>query len=543
MIRSNWSSLTASDDGIADLTLYLGGRSASLSELLPMLQSMGVVVLEERPFTVTRPDGLPVWIYQFKISPHQSIPTRLAGPERDATATRFADAVTAIWHGRVEIDRFNELVLRAGLTWQQVAVLRSYAKYLRQAGFPYSQSHIETVINDNAKTARSLVELFEALFDPADSDDDAERHDAQSAAAAVAADIDALVSLDTDRVLRAFASMIQATLRTNYFVTRHGFGARAERVVVQAQPRSDRRTAVAAAEVRDLRVLAAGGGRAPAVRPRGARRAALVGPPGGLPHRDPRPGQGAGGEERRHRAGRRQGRLRRQEAAAATGEPAADRDAQRTRAWPATAVHRRAARPHRQRRQGDRRVVIPAGRGAPRRRRRVPRGGRRQGHRDVLRHRQRGRRVYSFWLGDAFASGGSVGYDHKAMGITAKGAWEAVKRHFREMGVDTQTEDFTVVGVGDMSGDVFGNGMLLSKHIRLLAAFDHRHIFIDPNPDAATSWDERKRLFDLPRSSWEDYDRVADQRGRRRLQPATEVHPDQPAGPRRAGHRRTTSRK
>ena len=113
---------------------------------------------------------------------------------------------------------------------------------------------------------------------------------------------------------------------------------------------------------------------------------------------------------------------------------------------------------------------------------------------------------YGFWLGDAFASGGSVGYDHKAMGITAKGAWEAVKRHFREMGVDTQTEDFTVVGIGDMSGDVFGNGMLLSKHIRLLAAFDHRHIFLDPDPDAATSWEERKRLFDLPRSSWDDYD-------------------------------------
>ncbi|MGV0800453.1 NAD-glutamate dehydrogenase domain-containing protein, partial [Mycolicibacterium elephantis] len=113
---------------------------------------------------------------------------------------------------------------------------------------------------------------------------------------------------------------------------------------------------------------------------------------------------------------------------------------------------------------------------------------------------------YGFWLGDAFASGGSVGYDHKAMGITARGAWESVKRHFREMGVDTQAEDFTVVGIGDMSGDVFGNGMLLSKHIRLLAAFDHRHIFIDPDPDAASSWEERKRLFDLPRSSWADYD-------------------------------------
>ena len=131
-----------------------------------MLQSMGVVVLEERPFTVTRPDGLPVWIYQFKISPHPDIPTPPAGPDRVAMAERFADAVTAIWHGRVEIDRFNELVLRAGLTWQQVAVLRTYAKYLRQAGFPYSQSHIETVLNDNAGTARSLVELFEALVRP-----------------------------------------------------------------------------------------------------------------------------------------------------------------------------------------------------------------------------------------------------------------------------------------------------------------------------------------------------------------------------------------
>ena len=113
---------------------------------------------------------------------------------------------------------------------------------------------------------------------------------------------------------------------------------------------------------------------------------------------------------------------------------------------------------------------------------------------------------YGFWLGDAFASGGSVGYDHKAMGITARGAWVSVRRHFREMGVDSQSEDFTVVGIGDMSGDVFGNGMLCSEHIRLVAAFDHRDIFIDPNPDAATSYAERKRLFDLPRSSWQDYD-------------------------------------
>ena len=226
------------ENGVARLTWFLGGRTASLSQLLPMLQSMGVVVLEERPFTVTRPDGLPVWIYQFKISPHPTIPmARPPTAERDATAQRFADAVTAIWQGRVEIDRFNELVMRAGLTWQQVVLLRAYAKYLRQAGFPYSQSYIESVLNEHASTARSLVNLFEALFDPRPSGSPTSR-DAQAAAAAVAADIDALVSLDTDRILRAFASLVQATLRTNYFVTREGSARSPRRVGAQAQRRS-----------------------------------------------------------------------------------------------------------------------------------------------------------------------------------------------------------------------------------------------------------------------------------------------------------------
>ncbi|HEX3286571.1 MAG TPA: NAD-glutamate dehydrogenase domain-containing protein, partial [Mycobacterium sp.] len=221
-------------DGAARLIWYLGGRSASLSQLLPMLQSMGVIVLEERPFTVTRADGLPVWIYQFKISVLSDIPEEPEGPERDATAVRFADAVTAIWHGRAEIDRFNELVLRAGLTWQQVVILRAYAKYLRQAGFPYSQAHIEGVLNGNPGTSRSLVKLFEAMFDPAA---DPERKTAQAAAASVAADIDALTSLDTDRVLRGFASMIQATLRTNYFVRRQD-SARAQNVLaIKMNPR------------------------------------------------------------------------------------------------------------------------------------------------------------------------------------------------------------------------------------------------------------------------------------------------------------------
>jgi len=495
-------------DGAAQLTWFLGGRTASLSQLLPMLQSMGVVVLEERPFTVTRPDGLPVWIYQFKISPHPTVPLSSTAAERDATAQRFADAVTAIWQGHVEIDRFNELVMRAGLTWQQVALLRAYAKYLRQAGFPYSQSYIESVLNEHPATARSLVVLFEALFDPRPPGSSTSR-DAQAAAAAVAADIDALMSLDTDRILRAFASLVQATLRTNYFVTREG-SARTRDVLalkLDAQlidqlplPRPRFEIFVYSPRVEGVHLrfgpVARGGLRwsdrrddfrteiLGLVKAQAVKNAVIVpvGAKGGFVVKRP---------------------------PLATGDPAADRDATRAegvacyqlfisglldvtdnvdhatkKVNPPPEVVRRDA-------DDDAYLVVAADKGTAT-------------FSDIANDVAKS---YGFWLGDAFASGGSVGYDHKAMGITAKGAWEAVKRHFREMGIDTQAEDFTVVGIGDMSGDVFGNGMLLSKHIRLLAAFDHRHIFLDPNPNTADAWEERRRMFDLPRSSWDDYDK------------------------------------
>ncbi len=490
----------------AQLTWFLGGRTASLSQLLPMLQSMGVVVLEERPFTVTRPDGLPVWIYQFKIAPHPTFQLASTAAERDASAERFADAVTAIWNGRIEIDRFNELVMRASLTWQQVVLLRAYAKYLRQVNFPYSQSYIESVLNEYPTTARSLVTLFEALFDP--SSGSSSSRDAQAAAAAVAADIDALVSLDTDRILRAFASLVQATLRTNYFVTREG-SARARNVLaikLDAQlvdevplPRPKYEIFVYSPRVEGVHLrfgpVARGGLRwsdrrddfrteiLGLVKAQAVKNAVIVpvGAKGGFVLKAaPQP----------------------------TGDPAVDREATRAegvacyqlfvsglldvtdnvdhatgKVSPPTEVVRRDG--------DDAYLVVAADKGTAT-------------FSDIANDVAKS---YGFWLGDAFASGGSVGYDHKAMGITAKGAWEAVKRHFREMGVDTQTEDFTVVGVGDMSGDVFGNGMLLSEHIRLIAAFDHRHIFFDPNPDVAVSFGERRRMFDLPRSSWDDYDK------------------------------------
>ncbi|OMC08690.1 NAD-glutamate dehydrogenase [Mycobacterium sp. SP-6446] len=495
------------EDGVAQLTWFLGGHTASLSQLLPMLQSMGVVVLEERPFTVTRPDGLPVWIYQFKIQPHPTIPFAKTAAERDSTAERFADAVTAIWQGRVEIDRFNELVMRARLTWQQVVLIRAYAKYLRQANFPYSQSHIETVLNDHPSTARSLLQLFEALFDPRASGSPTSR-DAQAAAASVAADIDAVVGLDTDRILRAFASLVQATLRTNYFVTREG-SARARNVLalkLDAQlieelplPRPKYEIFVYSPRVEGVHLrfgpVARGGLRwsdrrddfrteiLGLVKAQAVKNAVIVpvGAKGGFVlKRPPLP----------------------------TGDAAGDREALRAEGVTCYqlfisglldvtdnvdhATGKVSAPPEVIRRDGDDAyLVVAADKGTAT-------------FSDIANDVAKS---YGFWLGDAFASGGSVGYDHKAMGITAKGAWEAVKRHFREMGVDTQTEDFTVVGIGDMSGDVFGNGMLLSEHIRLLAAFDHRHVFLDPDPDAAASWRERQRMFDLPRSSWDDYDK------------------------------------
>jgi glutamate dehydrogenase len=488
----------------AFLTWYLGGSSASLSQLLPMLQCMGVEVLEERPFSVIRPDGLSVRIYQFTIRPDPGVAWSQTRQEWDATAQRFTDAVTAIWHGRVEVDRFNELVLRAGLTWQQVILLRAYAKYLRQAGFPYSQSRIESVLNENSSTARSLVALFEAMFDPESA---AKSLDARAAARSVAADIDALTSLDTDRVLRAFASMIEATLRTNYFVT-DPTSARArnalsiklnpEFITELPLPRPKFEIFVYSPRVEGVHLrfgpVARGGLRwsdrredfrtevLGLVKAQAVKNAVIVpvGAKGGFVVKQP---------------------------PVPTGDAALDREAFRDegvacyrlfvagllditdnveRHSGAVVTRARVVR-----RDGDDAyLVVAADKGTAT-------------FSDIANDVANS---YGFWLGDAFASGGSVGYDHKVMGITAKGAWESVRRHFRELGTDTQAEDFTVAGIGDMSGDVFGNGMLLSDHIRLIAAFDHRHIFVDPDPDAARSFQERRRLFDLPRSSWEDYD-------------------------------------
>lgn len=481
--------------------MYLADEGVSLSQVLPVLQSLGVDVIFERPYPLTRPDGVRCWIYSFAITVVHDLRDRPDITPRGEVGRRFNEAFVAVWERRAETDRFNELVLRAGLTWREAGVLRAYGKYLRQAGFAYSQHHIQHVLCTNPQMVASLSGLFHTQFDP-DREPDPAGADVRSAE--LTAELKAIVSIDTDRVLRAYLHLIRGTVRTNYYV-RDAVGApppqlslklAAREIPELPEPRPLYEVYVSSPRVEGVHLrfgmVARGGLRwsdrledyrtevLGLVKAQAVKNAVIVplGAKGGfVVKRPPEP----------------------------TGEQAVDRDAARAEGVrcyrmfiaglldvtdnleqgvvvPPDRVVRRDG--------DDAYLVVAADKGTA-------------AFSDIANGVSAD---YGFWLADAFASGGSSGYDHKQMGITARGAWEAVKRHFWERGVDTQSQDFTVVGVGDMSGDVFGNGMLCSGHIRLLAAFDHRHIFIDPDPDARASLAERRRLYDLPRSSWKDYD-------------------------------------
>ncbi len=478
------------------LTLYVGGRTASLSEVLPILQSLGVEVLDERPYAITNSGGIDCRIYEFTLRyPERTLPDDVVDED---FARRFTDTCAAIWHGYGEADRFNELVPRAGLDPNQVGVLRAYANYLRQGGFPYSRTHIATVLGEHRDLTRDLIGLFDAQFDPATT------AAVDPMLAALEAGIATVPGLDADRILRAYLTVIMATLRTNFFV-RDETGERAclsfkfapRRIPEMPVPRPQFEIYVHSPQVEGVHMrfgkVARGGLRwsdrredyraevLGLVKAQAVKNAVIVpaGAKGGFVVKRP---------------------------PASTGDEAADREALRAEGVRCyrtfigglldltdnvdLATGAVIPPPRVRRRDGDDTyLVVAADKGT---------ASFSDIANDVAAH-------YGFWLGDAFASGGSVGYDHKALGITAKGAWESVKRHFQELGIDTQSEDFTAIGIGDMSGDVFGNGMLASRHIRLVAAFDHRHIFLDPNPDAEVSFAERARLFGIPRSSWADY--------------------------------------
>ncbi len=486
--------------GEVRFTIFRIGQPLLLSDVLPVLQHMGVSVVDERPYDVTRPDGERAWIYDFGLR------TRLPVHSADEhQAELFQDAFAAIWRGRAEDDGFNALVLLGGLDWRQVAVLRSYARYLRQGGLTFSQDYIEDCLAAHVDVARLLVELFEARFTPGSPADDGERTERCEALTGRIgqglADVD---SLDQDRILNALLAVIRATVRTNYFQRADTGGPHAYLSV-----KLDPHAVPDLPEPRPFREIWVYSPRLEGVHLRFGAVAR-----GGLRWSDRRE------DLRTEILGLVKAQIVKNTVIVPTGAKggfvlkrppeAADRDALLTEAVACYRIFISALLDITDNLEpapgGDTRVVPPQ---------------------DVVRHdgddsylvvaADKGTATFSdianevaaaygFWLGDAFASGGSAGYDHKAMGITARGAWESVKRHFRELGVDTQAQDFTVTGVGDMSGDVFGNGMLLSEHIRLVAAFDHRHIFLDPDPDATVSYRERRRLFELPRSSWADYD-------------------------------------
>ncbi|MDO5698526.1 MAG: NAD-glutamate dehydrogenase [Dermatophilus congolensis] len=492
----------------------LFSRSAiSLSDVLPVFTDLGVRVTDERPHMVRRADGATFHIYDFGL---RATSGALWPETTGETTLPFEEAFRAVWEGAAESDRFNALVLQAGLSWRQVVILRAIWSYLRQAGTTYSQAYAEDAMLANPGIAAELVGLFEARFAPADaqadSQADAERSGDTDGAAddtagrsercdAIVEGIEAMLAdvsvLDEDRILRRFVAVILATQRTNFYAPRAGatLALKLHPAEVPGVPEP-----LPAVEVWVYN---------PRVEGTHLRFGAVA--RGGLRWSDRRE------DFRTEVLGLVKAQMVKNALIVPTGSKGgfyakrlpdpSERDAWRAEGVAAYRIFIGALLDLTDNRQGD--AVIP------------PEG--------VVRHdgddpylvvaADKGTASFSdianevaisygFWLDDAFASGGSAGYDHKGMGITARGAWVSVQRHFRELGVDVQSQDFTVVGVGDMSGDVFGNGMLRSEHIRLVAAFDHRHVFVDPEPDAASTFAERRRLFELAGSSWDDFDRA-----------------------------------
>lgn len=474
------------------LKLFHRDEPIHLSDVMPMLENLGLRVIGESPYTVKKSDGSVDWILDFSMIHNGSAEVDLR-QARD----RFQDAFAKIWSGELESDGFNRLVLGAGLSGREVTILRSYARYMRQVGFPFSQQYIEDTLSTHTHLAVSIVALFDLRFNPTMGWSEKKQ---QKQLDAIFASLDKVESLDDDRIIRRYVDMIVATVRTNYYQVCEnnqskpwlslklkpsnipeipapvpafeifvyapdieGVHLRGGKVARGGLRWSDRQE--------DFRTEVLGLVKAQQVKntvivPVGAKGGFVCKKQHNFTTRDDIFAEGQ--------------RCYKQFIRALLD--VSDNIIEGEVIPPKNVVRHDDDDPY---------LVVAADKGTAT-------------FSDLANSVSE---EYNFWLGDAFASGGSNGYDHKAMGITAKGAWESVKRHFREMGIDCQTTDFTVAGVGDMAGDVFGNGMLLSKHIRLQAAFNHMHIFIDPNPNAEMTWPERNRLFELPRSSWEDYNK------------------------------------
>ena len=480
-------------DGLLHFKVFGCDQPLPLSDVLPILECMGLRVISARPYELELADGAPRWVLNFDMRED-------TGVQVDVSEVKdiFREAFAQIWEGRLENDDFNRLVLNAHLDGRDISIVRAYSKYLQQTRITFSQAYMQQTLCQHPKIAKDLIALFYARFDPA-AEIERQNHCATRAQSIEAA-LEHVRSLDEDRILRRFLAVIQATLRTNFFQADPHTGQAKDYIAFKFDPShipelpkplpmfeifvySPR---VEAVHLRGG--LVARGGLRWSDRREDFRTEVLglvkaqmvknsvivpVGSKGGFVVKRPLTG------------------LSREAVAAEVQDcyrtfisgmlDITDNRVDDCIQPPPQVVRHDGDDPY---------LVVAADKGTA----------------TFSDFANRIAMDYGFWLGDAFASGGANGYDHKKMGITARGAWESVKRHFRELGLDIQNrDDFTVVGIGDMGGDVFGNGMLLSRHIKLVAAFNHLHIFLDPDPDPETSFQERQRLFNLPRSSWEDY--------------------------------------
>ncbi|MFT6914619.1 MAG: glutamate dehydrogenase [Motiliproteus sp.] len=468
------------------------GPLVALSDVLPILEHMGVKVLGASPYALKPQDARGCWILDFKID-HQ----RGVDPEDRQLREQFQETFVRCYQGDIESDGFNALVIAAGIGWRQVILLRALCKYLLQLRLPFSQTYMQQTLATNATITRLLVAWFEQRFDPTREVDRQARTEALTAQIETA--LDEVENLDQDRILRHFLSLLQAMLRTNYFQPdaedQHkaylSFKLRPELIPAAPQPKPMFEIFVYAPWVEGVHM-------------RGGKVAR-----GGLRWSDRKE------DFRTEVLGLVKAQLVKNAVIVPVGAKGGFVPKQLSSEAGRDAIQAEVIHSYKtficglldltdnlvdgvltppplvvRHDDDDPYLVVAADKGTAT-------------FSDIANEISA---AYGFWLGDAFASGGSQGYDHKKMGITARGGWESVKRLFRERGLDTQSSDFSVVGIGDMGGDVFGNGMLLSEHIQLVAAFNHQHIFIDPTPVAGTSYSERRRLFELPRSSWSDYD-------------------------------------
>lgn len=471
--------------------IYQYNQPIPLSDVLPILENLGLRIISERSYVLKLEKNHEAWINDFSMFYQDDDNLNV-----DKIKERFQEAFLQIWFQKAENDGFNHLVLGASLDWQEVRVLRAYAKYFKQIQFTFSQEYIESALSKNPKISQKLVAYFKVRLSPFEGEPE-RTEKAITLREEIFEALDKVDSLDEDKIIRRYLEAITATLRTNFFQCIKGkakdylsfkfnpkeisdmplphpayeifvYSARFEGVHLRcgkvargglrwSDRREDFRTEI-------LGLMKAQQVKNSVIVPNGAKG-------GFVPKRLPMDGS--------------------REDIMAEGIYCYKDFIRGLLDITDNYVTGKVIKPKNVYcfDDDDPYLVVAADKGTAT-------------FSDIANEISQ---EYDFWLGDAFASGGSSGYDHKKMGITAKGAWESVKRHFREIGVDIQTSDFTVVGVGDMAGDVFGNGMLLSKHIKLLAAFNHLHIFIDPTPDPFISYEERKRLFHLPRSSWKDY--------------------------------------